>query len=133
MKIAICGSVQFGKEMLEIRNELEKNGHSVILPQNIEQYASGEKMVENKWDKLEGDVIRNYYHEIEKADAILVVNKTKNNITNYIGGNGLIEMAFAYILNKKIFLLNSIPEINYSDEISSFSPIIINGDLKLIR
>ena len=59
----------------------------------------------------------------------MIYNNTKNKIENYIGGNTLIEMAFAHILNKKIFMHNPIPNMNYKDEIEAMQPIVINGDL----
>ena len=61
---------------------------------------------------------------------MLVLNYDKNDVKNYIGGNALMEIGFAYVLNKKIFLLNPIPDIPYyKTEIESVRPIIINGDL----
>ena len=77
--------------------------------------------------------IDNYFEEIKKTDAILVINKDKNNIKNYIGGNSLIEIAFAHVLNKKVFLLNPVPQMDYSDEIEAMKPVILNGDLSKIR
>lgn len=41
-------------------------------------------------------------------------------------------MAFAHVLDKKIFLLNPIPEIPYKDEIVAMQPIILDGDLAKI-
>lgn len=73
-----------------------------------------------------------YYEEIGKNDAILVLNNEKNEISGYIGGNSLIEMGFAIVLNKKIFLLNDIPNIGYSDEIEAMKPIILKGNLEEI-
>jgi predicted RNA-binding protein with PUA domain len=133
MKITICGSMTFAKDMLEIKQKLEEQGHIVIIPANTHKYADGAFDVESKWEKIEFDVIRAYFEEIKKTDAILVINKDKNNIKNYVGGNSLIEMAFAHILNKKIFLLNSIPKMNYSDEIEAMKPIVLNGDLSKIK
>lgn len=133
MKLAICGSMNFAKDMLEIKNNLEKSGNFVIVPANVEKYADGTIDIENKWEKIEFDLIRSYFDKIKSCDAILVINKDKNNILNYIGGNSLIEIAFAYVLNKKIFLLNPIPKINYSDEIEAMQPIILNGDLSKIK
>ncbi len=42
-------------------------------------------------------------------------------------------MAFAHVLGKKIFLLNSIPKMSYSDEIEAMKPIIINNNLEIIK
>ena len=133
MKITICGSLAFAKEMLKIKQKLEKQNHIVVVPPNIDKYADGKIDLENKWEKIKFDVIRNYFKEIKKTDAILVINKDKNKIKNYVGGNSLIEIAFAHVLNKKVYLLNPIPKINYSDEIEVMKPIITNGDLTKIR
>lgn len=77
-------------------------------------------------------VIRHYYEKIGAADAVLVVNFSKNGIEHYVGGNGLIEMAFAHVLGKRIFLLYPVPQMSYADEIASMKPVILNGDLSLI-
>ena len=132
MKIAICSSMAFAKDMISVRNQLQALGHKVIIQDDVEQHASGEIKGEDKWRKLQIDPLKTYYNEIKKSDAIIVINKDKNNIKNYIGGNTLIEMAFAYVLNKKIFLLNPVPKISYSDEIEAMKPIIINGNLKKV-
>ncbi|MEK6886722.1 MAG: hypothetical protein AABW88_02725 [Nanoarchaeota archaeon] len=131
MKIAICGSMAFAKEMFEIKSRLNLSHNTT--PANVEKYADGRVSVEDKWEKIESDVIKSYFEEIKKVDAILVVNKDKNNIKNYVGGNALIEMAFAHILNKKIFLLNGIPKMSYSDELGVMKPVVLNGDLSRIK
>jgi len=132
MRLVICGSMQFGKEMIDLKERLETLGHTVALPGDTERYATGEKSHEGKWEKVEGDVIRTHYNKIVEADAVLVVNFTKNGVDNYIGGNGLIEMAFAHVLAKKIFLLYPVPKMSYADEIASMKPVVLDGDLSLI-
>lgn len=42
-------------------------------------------------------------------------------------------MGFAYVLDKKLFLLNDIPKVNYKDEIVALKPIILNGNIELIN
>ena len=42
-------------------------------------------------------------------------------------------MGFAHVLNKKIFILNDIPEMIYIDEIKAMQPIILNGNLAKIK
>jgi hypothetical protein len=133
MKIAICGSISFAKEMLDTRKQLEKLGHIVITPEKITKYADKTSAIEDKWDKIEHDVFKTYFEKIKKVDCVLIINKDKNNIKNYIGGNSLIEIAFAHVLNKKIFLLNPIPEMSYSEEIKAMTPIIIENNLNLIK
>ena len=59
--------------------------------------------------------------------------KISNGIPNYIGGNTFLEMGFAHVLNKKVFLLNNIPAMPYDDEIKDMQPIVLNGDLLKIK
>ena len=133
MIIAICSSMAFAKEMIRAKNELEALGHKVIIQHDVEMYASGLVLEEDKWRKIEIDPFKVYFEEIKKADAILVVNITKKQIENYIGGNTLIEMAFAHILDKKIFLLNPTPNLSYADEIEAMKPIVLDGNLNNIK
>jgi len=137
MRIAICSSMSFVDDMVKIKDYLVYRGHEVVLPRNTELYANGslifESRVESAENKLDHDLIKNYFKEIQNSNAALIVNKTKNNIENYVGGNTLMEMGFAYVLDKKIFLLNPIPAMSYTAEIEAMSPVVINGYLNLIK
>ena len=132
MKIAICSSMAFAKEMIQAKEDMVKLGHDVIIQDDVEQHASGEIVDEDKWRKMEIDPFKVYFEEIKSADAILVINLDKHEVKNYVGGNTLIEMAFAYVLDKKIFMVNPIPDLGYTDEIAAMKPTIINNDLKKI-
>lgn len=137
MKITICSSMVFSKELIEIERELLKQKHEVILPGFVKEYAQlntpDEMHKESAKNKIEHDLIRGYFNKIKDSDAVLIFNENRHDIDNYIGGNTLIEMGFAHVLNKKIFLLNPIPNMSYSDEIIAMKPIIINGDLNKIN
>ena len=137
MKIVVCSSMAFAREMIEARGRLEELGHSVTLPHRTDEYASGklsrETQSESAYHKIQGDLFRDYFNKIKEGDSILVFNKDKNGIRDYIGGNTLIEMAFAHILYKPIYLLNPIPDISYRDEIIAMKPTIINEDFRKIK
>lgn len=137
MKITVCGSMRLSKKMLEIKEKLNRLGHFVIIPRHTEEYAklntSDHMHNESVKNKINHDLIRQYFNEIEKSDAVLIVNDTLKNITNYVGGNSFLEMGFAHVLDKKIFLLNSIPDMSYTDEIKAMRPIVINRDLENIQ
>ena len=124
------------KHMVEVEEKLVALGHEVVLPENTKEYANGELKGETSHEstknKIDNDLIRSYFHEIKNCDVVLIVNCDKNNIQNYIGGNAFLEMGFAYVLNKPIYLLNSIPEMLYTDEIKAVEPIVLNGDLSKI-
>jgi len=137
MKIIICGSMAFSKEMVKIADALKQENYEVVLPRNAKEYAERVLMSETSYEstknKIDNDLIRDYFDEIKNADAVLIINEEKNNIKNYIGGNSFLEMGFAHVLNKKIFLLNDIPEMIYTDEIKAMQPIILGGDLTKIK
>lgn len=136
MKIAICASMVFTEKMLEIKEKLEKFGHEACVSGFAEHYvgkSEKEKEELTIYHKNEKDAIREYWEQIQKADAVLVLNYDKRGIKNYIGGNTLMEIGFAHVLNKKIFLMNPIPEIPYyQSEIEAVRPVIIHGDLSQI-
>lgn len=134
--VVICGSVKFRKEMVEARDKLNEMGYEGIICSVMEDLALGRnpellrRIEENHSQvKKEYGFIKWYYNNIVNSDAILVLNYDKNGINNYIGGNTLMEIAFAYVNDKKIFLLNPVPEISYRDEIVAMEPILLNGDL----
>ncbi len=143
MKIVICGSMAFAKQMNSAKEELESKGHTVDIPEFVEEFMKIKKLEmrakrgggsEGAKLKIDHDLIRGHWNKIKKGDAILVLNYTKNRIKNYIGGNSFLEMGFAHILKKKIFLLNPIPtNKSYHEEILSMKPVILNGNLSKIR
>ncbi|MDD4412647.1 MAG: hypothetical protein PHR00_03300 [Patescibacteria group bacterium] len=99
------------------------------MPELMEKIESGEHVTLKK----EGGYIKWYYNAIQNSDAILVLNFDKNGIKNYVGGNTLMEIGFAHVNNKKIFLINPIPEeLSYADEIKAMADIVLDGDLQKI-
>ncbi len=139
MKITLCGSIKFVKEMREMKSLLEEQGHEILIPlsaelnqdktfwneikiNNIEEFAS-----------LKGGRMKGHFDKIKESDAILVLNYDKDGRINYIGPNTFLEMAIAFDCNKKIFVLNPLAENDPNfEELISMSPIIVNGDLSKI-
>lgn len=135
MIIALCGSLSFAKQMKKVKDFLEKRGHRVFTPPLMDHYLNGKlkkyKQPEKEAAKKKNfNLIKVHYEAIKKSDAILVLNYTKNKVKNYIGGNSFLEMGFAHVLGKKIYLLNPIPKMSYTAEILAMEPIVLNGDLK---
>lgn len=137
MKIVICGSMKLSQEMIKIAAQLRELRHEVTLPRHTEKYATLQTFNhihnESVKNKINDDLIRGYYHKIAENDAVLIVNDDLNGITGYIGGNSFLEISFAHVLQKNIFLLNPIPEMSYQDEIIAMQPIVINNDLSRIN
>jgi predicted DNA-binding WGR domain protein len=136
VKIAICASMVFAEKMVQVKRQLEEIGHTVFISQFAEGYLGKAEQEKEKLavhDKNENDAIRKFWEIIKKSDAILVLNYDRKGIKNYIGGNTLMEIGFAHVLNKKIFLMNPIPNIEYyRSEIEAVSPVILGQALKKI-
>ncbi len=136
MKIVICGSMTASKEMTEAEKKLKELGHEIVLPDFTHEYAAMDTIdkmhAESARNKVEHDLIRGYFEKIKNGEAILVINVEKKGIKGYIGGNSFLEMGFAFVLNKPIYLLHEIPNVGYRDEIEAMSPIILNGDFSKI-
>ncbi len=130
MRILICGSMSFAKEMLEVSRLLKEMGHTPILPLDTIESVNDPSRRENVGLLIEKDIIRDHLEKILNSDAILVLNYEKNGIAGYVGGSVLIEIGFAYYAKKKIYLLNPIPRMSYCVEIEAMQPIILNRDLR---
>ena len=154
MKITICGSIGFYKEMESARDQLIKLGHEVKIPELAlevpKEFGAGKKVYFGKfieenggidafpvghkiWNLKEG-AIRDHYEKIEWADAILVINEEKRSIKGYVGGNTLIEIGVAFYLKKHIYILNPVSsELSYKQEILGMKPVLLNGDLSKLK
>ncbi len=128
--------MMFTEKMLEAQQTLERLGHRVFVSGFSHSYVGKtdeEKAVLVLQHKYENDAIREHWEKIKQSDAILVLNYDRKGIANYIGGNTLMEIGFAHVLNKKIFLLNPIPAIDhYHSEIAAIRPTILQGNLLAI-
>ena len=132
MTITICGGMRFAKEMNIWKQKLMEKGFEVRIPGGLEDlhgYKEAGSSQESTKRKIENDYINSHYKYIKQSEAILVLNYDKNGISNYICGNSLMEMGFAFTQNRDIFLLNPVPKQSYSAEINAMQPIVINEDV----
>ncbi len=135
INIAICGSMAFASEMAKTKKSLEQNGFNVFAPNGLlDSSRSNESGSSEKATKLkiENNYIKKHFEVIKNCEGVLILNYDKNDVKNYIGGNSLMEIGFAYTQNKDIFLLNPIPDVSYKTEIEAMSPIILNGNVENI-
>ena len=153
MKITICGSIGFYSETESARDELQRRGFEVRIPElamevpqefgggkkvyfgqyieqngGIDAFPAGHKV----WD-LKESAINDHFAKIEWGDAILVINPEKRGIAGYVGGNTLIEIGLAFYLKKKIFILHTVSsELSYKQEIMGMKPTFLKGELSRI-
>jgi len=85
MKIGIIGSMQFTDKMVEVRERLNKAGHSAFVT-DLHKTMIGKNAEEIEKIKLHQkyhmDAIREFWREMQGADAVLVLNIDKNDIKN---------------------------------------------------
>jgi len=137
MKIHICGSMTFYREMRVIQSKLNASGHEVTVPMGTNEEIPVEARTDLTHEelidaKIEFDFIRMNFRKIDEADSILILNYEKKGIVGYIGGNTFLEMGYAFGLRKKIFTLHSVPNLDYSAEMHAMQPVVIDGDLAKI-
>jgi hypothetical protein len=142
MKIYVLGSNKFVKQMVECKDQLCALGYDGWIHQDYEDHVKGKVKAfiegalpgESADFKRAHDYIRQHYKHIIQSDAILIVNAEKNGIKNYIGGNVLMEMGMAYVNEKKIFFLNSMPAgLSDMDEIIAMDPVCLEGNLENLK
>lgn len=137
--IAICSSASFYRKVLDIERALQEKGFQVKIPSTANRMkASGDFEVEHykTWFQNPSDytrkaeVMREHNKKIVESDAILVVNEEKKDVSGYIGGNVLMEMALAFHFGKPIYVLNPVSESSpFYEEILGMGSIMLNGDL----
>jgi len=135
MNIAICGSMQFYKEMRNVKDGLIARGHTVLIPMEEDiddvpvEARPGVTDEEKISAKIEYDFIREHFFKIQKSEAVLILNYEKKGIPGYIGGNTFLEMGYAFGLGKKIFLMHPVPDMEYAVEMHAMKPIVLDGDI----
>lgn len=142
LTIALCASISFYKDVIDIKNQLITLGFSVLTPHLAEimekenDFDRERQLAKRKLLNPEGykaEAIMTHFKKIEKSDAILVINNRKNGIEGYIGGNVLMEMGIAFYLGKKIYILNPISKQQpFHEEIEGMFPVFLHGDISLI-
>ncbi len=156
MKLTICSSLDFVDRIREVSGKLREMGHTVLLPATAEIVIDGkltqEDIIKEKQSgeivnrMVKYDAIKAHCEKIKNSDGILVLNFDKKVetgsknfyrepvsnsflIKNYIGGAVFLEIGFAHVFGKKIFLLNPVPDVGYKDEILAMEPVVLDGNL----
>jgi len=124
--IVLCGSMTFVDEMQECAEVLRGMGFVPIVP--IED--DWNNICETEINAYKAKVSRRHFDRIADVATwgILVVNKRKNNVDNYIGANSFAEIALAFYFGKRIFLLHDMYE-PYVDELSAWGVEALGGDV----
>jgi hypothetical protein len=136
MNIFIVCSKHFYYLIPPIKDELERSGHSIALPNSYDDpFKEEERKLAGSKEHIEwkSAMIRLQEEKVKANDAVLVLNFEKNGQKNYIGGATFLEIFRAFDARKKIFMYNPVPDSIFRDELVAFDPIVIDGDLSKVR
>lgn len=136
MKIFIICSKHFYDKVQKIKEELERAGHIITLPNSFDEPFKEEdmkKISSQKHSEWKQSMMRLHEPKVKANDAVLVLNLEKNEQPNYIGGATFMETVKAWELNKKIFFYNPIPENIFTDELKAINPVILNQNISKIE
>ncbi len=138
MKVMVVCSTSFYDKVEDVKIKLESNGHKIVLPNCYGEADANNKILkEEEYQAFFAEMFSQSREKIKDIDAILVLNYTKEKngiqLANYIGASTFLEMYEAFMNSKKIYMMNGYPDNMLLDEIKGFSPIIINGDLDLVK
>lgn len=131
----------FADKIVELYQQLEELGHEPQIHEQVFGIADGsDKKIIHEMNTDHGECkrrrgfIKIWHDLIKTGDAVLACNFDKKGIKNYIGGNTLMEIAFAHVNNKKVYILHQIPEeVPYVDEIRAMTDYVLEGNLNAIK
>ena len=130
MTITICSSTKFYQQINDINERLRDLGHMVFTPELSEPIVDYTLYTPEVQAGMKQHFIDRHLAKIKHSDAIFVLNNQKGDLANYIGPNVLLEMAFAYALDKKIYLYHDIPTQQSNEvEIRGLRPVCLRGDI----
>ena len=140
MKIMICGSMSFAKEMIELQKKLEDFGHEVSIPCDTDLHVEKPEFIDDL-DKdrehlIANNVMKKCFKLLANSKTVIFLNLPKNKIEGYIGTSSLMEMGLAYYLGKKIYLMYPFPDPKnhrWAHEVASFMPIILVGKIETFK
>lgn len=128
-RIVICGSMSFYSDMAGLARRLNEVGISTVLPDSDDPFV--DSISPEDFRNVKRVVSMRHIRRIrdnEKTFGILVVNRDKHGIPDYIGPNTFAEVAIAIAHYKPVYLYQNIPKF-YKDELNAWQVINLNGDL----
>jgi len=129
-EVALCGSMKFIEQMKRLATDLQVLDISSYFPKEEEKELIRGDRGDEGYANEKGDYIHTHLVKIRHCEKVLVANFDKNGVRGYVGPNSLIELAFGYALDKKLYLLYPPGEQSCSSEILGLKPTILEGNLE---
>jgi len=133
MKIFIICSKRFYPFIPEVKQQLEKLGHEITLPNCYDNpYTENEYRGTKGHAAWKAKMFKQSEQIIQGEDAVLILNLDTAENKSYIGGATFLEMYDAFRLDKKIYMINYPKDSIIKDEIIGFEPVVIGYDFEKI-
>ncbi|MGA8349008.1 MAG: hypothetical protein WB773_14575 [Isosphaeraceae bacterium] len=126
--IVLCGSMSMHARMLEEKQYLEEAGVTVILPPAEDPVMPG--LGEEEYQAVKRKAALAHFRKVmdPKTFAVLAVNADKHGVRDYLDPNTFAEVAVAFALGKRIYLLQNVPR-NLEDELRAWGAVPLRGQL----
>jgi hypothetical protein len=123
--------MSFLQQMAFMKKILVETGIPCIIPSTDEDYRKYFSNISR--DDFKRKMSNDYIKKIKQLETqgILVINIDKYGIPDYIGPNTFAEIVISQINNKKVYILNGIPEM-YADELTAWNVKSYGGNYKNI-
>ena len=125
--------MQFFRQMEDLKSVLESKDFFVYLPEAEESEEYYSQLPAEQKAGVKREFIDAHLEKIKRSTSILVANYQKHGIPGYVGPNTLIEIAFAYALEKKLYLLNPLGEQPCRDELLALGIKLVDPEFSQIR
>lgn len=125
--------MRFYQEMIEIRDRLVALGLEVELPEAEEKKVDYLGLPDNELATAKRYYIDAHLTKIKNSDCVLLVNPEKDGIQGYVGANTLMEAAFAFALDKPIYVLYAPGEQPCRAEMLGMQPTVLFGNISSLR
>lgn len=127
--VTVCGSMSHKNDWLKVIEQLRAAGLRVATP-DLSETTDWSALTEDEIVYQKGRLIRRHFANIAVSRAVLVCNYDKNDTNNYIGSNSFLEMGAAFVYDKRLFVLNEIPNQSNREEILAMQPKVLYGDIQ---
>jgi hypothetical protein len=121
-RILISSSMKFVDKFIQTKKDLEVIGFEVKTPEYLAKKLSKKEHIVNHLNKL------------KTCDILLLTNYLDDTGYGYVGVSGFFEAGWAFALDKKVYLLNTInPESPYAEDLSAVVYGILDNNLNNIK
>lgn len=127
--VVICGSMRSFALMQQTAERIAQHGVRVLLPLSADTART--TLSRDGYLRVKRDASLYHFDLIQRPDtyAVLAINPERDGVASYIGPNTFADLALAFALGRRIYLLNGIP-VTLEDELAAWGAVELHGQLE---